>query len=277
MINATHELSEETVTAMNYLLCILFFLTVSSKAIAGDQIAHSSQANRIAIGRSNGQIELRDGTTGDLKVSMRHEGVPEFDEDAPRSSGNWTPHCVFSSDGKVLATSSGYAPVILWEAKTGKKIRQLAGSSVGYDLTFSDDGSRMIGIGIDGLAGPRRLTLWDTESGEIIRELTIDIQRNVKAYEGRFFNVKFAETGFMLLIESVEKNKNYLRIWNTESGSETIKQITDTRILQRSILSKDGKRLIIQDNTRVPAYTLWDTTSGELIKLWKEEGSAINQ
>lgn len=145
-----------------FVTCLTTCLVIP--AAASEQIAFSLDGKQMAVGWGDGRIELRDGASGEVQSSFLHEGVPDFG--GAMSAVRWTPQFVFSPDGKILASACGYAPVILWDAERGQKIRALPGRSVGYDLTFSSDGSRIIGIGIDSKIGPLRLTLWDTVTGK---------------------------------------------------------------------------------------------------------------
>ena len=261
--------------------CLLILLGLVVAVLADDSggMVFSPDGKWMAVGWHDGRIEIRDGRTGEVRHAIRHEGVPEFKEDSERAAVSWTPDFAISPDGKKLASSSGYAPVVIWNPETGEKIVSLDGSSVGYDLSFSPDGSRIVGTGVDGKAGPRRLTLWDADTGETLNSMTIDFWDK----EGRngFRVVRFARTSSSLLVETFEEDRHYLRIWDGKAGRETMKVSAD--LLDRETgnrypgdwaLSPDGSRLTIRQSTVTGGWpgkhTLYDTDTGKIVKAWQK-------
>lgn len=258
---------------------MLLGLAASAEDSSG--MIFSPDGQWVASGWHDGRIEIRDSRTGEVRHTLRHEGVPEPKEEIERSAIGWTPGFAVSADGKKLASSSGNAPVMIWNPETGKKTGSLEDSSVGYDLRFSPDGSQIIGTGVDGKAGPRRLTLWDADSGKVLNSLTLDFWNK----EGRneFGVVRFARTSSRLLVETFEDDRHYLRIWDGKTGRETMKvpadvlhPETDNRYPGEWSLSPDGSRLMLRHrnlNSGWPEkHELYETSTGKVVKSWKEPG-----
>ena len=248
-------------------------------AAASDQIAFSPDGKRMAVGWGDGRIELREGATAEVRASFRHEGVP--DTGGVKSAVRWTPRFAFSPDGKILASACGYAPVILWDAERGEKIRALPRRSVGYDLTFSSDGARLIGIGIDSKIGPLRLTLWDTKAGRKLRELTVKKNLGKEWNSHRIESARFAQTGPMLLIDTYEGERHFIRIWNAQTGEETMKIESDAGYPPFRVLSPDGKILVTRSYSRTSGlpekHTVWDTVTGKAKKTWDKSMDVNNK
>ena len=255
---------------------MLLGLAASAEDSSG--MIFSPDGQWVASGWHDGRIEIRDSRTGEVRHTLRHEGVPEPKEEIERSAIGWTPGFAVSADGKKLASSSGNAPVVIWNPETGKKRVSLEGSSVGDDLIFSPDGSQIIGTGVDGKAGPRRLTLWDADSGKVLKSIAIDFWDK----EGRneFGVVRFARTSSWLLVETFEDDRNFLRVWDGESGRETMKVSADVLHPETGhhypgewSLSPDGLRLIVRHRTVTDGWpgkhTLYDTTTGKTVKAWQ--------
>lgn len=72
----------------------------------------------------------------------------------------------FSPDGKLLAT--GYSPIQLWDAATGKRVRTISGTyGAQLCLAFSPDGKRLAATGLAGT-----LQLWDVPTGKLLATLS---------------------------------------------------------------------------------------------------------
>ena len=73
-----------------------------------------------------------------------------------------------SPDGRLIATSDDYAfTVRIWDAKTGAELhRMVAGNNETHRLSFSRDGSILLGACYDGTA-----RLWDAATGRLIEEI----------------------------------------------------------------------------------------------------------
>jgi WD40 repeat protein len=73
----------------------------------------------------------------------------------------------FSPDGKQIATGHHHAPVYLWEAATGKLVREIeAGHQVTWCLAFSPDGTWLAAGGLD-----RTVSLWEVATGRRMHQL----------------------------------------------------------------------------------------------------------
>jgi hypothetical protein len=73
----------------------------------------------------------------------------------------------FSPDGRLLATGHNKAPVLLWDAATGRLVRQIeAGDGATRCLAFSPDGRWLASGGLDG-----KVSLWEVATGRRIHQL----------------------------------------------------------------------------------------------------------
>jgi len=228
---------------------------------ASDSIVFSPDGKLVAIGQRNGSIELRETETGNLLTTVTQLEEPPLPESAVR----WRPELVFSPDGSILASASGYSPVTLWDVKRREKIKTLPIESVGYSLTFSSDGSLLAGIGVDGKAGPHRVTLWNTKSGKAIKSLTVELRWGSEYAQNRIRRAHFPESGGVLAIETIEDGILFVRLWDTKTGKETVKIQAEAWSL-----SPDGKYVVTRtsvDKTGLNyRHTMWGATSGKIIK-----------
>lgn len=73
----------------------------------------------------------------------------------------------FSSDGKLLLTATRYGQVVVWDARTGKFIRELVGNDDQIaHASFNQDGSKVIGASEGGTA-----IIWSAGTGKRIATL----------------------------------------------------------------------------------------------------------
>ncbi|HEV3386699.1 MAG TPA: WD40 repeat domain-containing protein, partial [Gemmata sp.] len=121
---------------------------------------HTDMVRRVAF-HPDGKHALsasRDGLVRMWELETAKE-VKQF-----KSPGKWADCLAVSKDGKFLAI--GDKPSVVFEIETGRKVSEFAGHPFGAtDLTFSDNGKRVLSCGYDGTA-----RLWDRDTG---RELYI--------------------------------------------------------------------------------------------------------
>ena len=109
----------------------------------------------------------------------------------------------FSPDGKQVLTGSAGEAVWLWDAQTGKKIRNFKVPDYVQSVAFSPDGKQV-------LTGGNTARLWDAQTGKELRAFT----------EG---GVAFSPDGKHILTGSVD---NTTRIWESQTGRELCRLIS---------------------------------------------------
>lgn len=192
----------------------------------------------------------------------------------------------YSPDGKLLATATGTAgeAVTLWDATTGRAIRQIAGSATLTGLAFSPDDKRLACstnsnrcrvldletgkelytvagfqgafldektlLTADRYGAEPRVHLWDAATGQLIRQwpLKKGVEDLTLSRDGRT----------VALIDQEERE--VVRVCNPETGALRCAIPDDAAGASFLALSADGKRLVLATRSGV---TLWDTSTGK--------------
>ncbi len=114
-------------------------------------VAFNPAGDRLAVTGSNGQVDIYDVGSGELKTSLQHGDKPLF-------------AAAFSRDGKLLATASWDNTAQLWSLPAGELVRTLAGHGDRlYGVQFSPDDRTLATA-----SGDRTVRLWDVATGEVV-------------------------------------------------------------------------------------------------------------
>ncbi len=197
----------------------------------------------------------------------------------------------FSPDGKTLASGGGVGTIRLWDAATGKHLRQIEGHTWWVmAVAFSPDGKTLVSGGADGTP----LRLWDAGIGKEMRQFsgvpgivrsvafspdgrtvvsaggdntlrlwemaTGQEVRRLKGHEGETYSVAFSPDGKKLVSGGLDKT---LRLWETDSGKE-IRRFTGHQYGVTAVaFSPDGNTLA---STSYDKTVLWQAMTGKEIR-----------
>ncbi len=153
----------------------------------------------------------------------------------------------YSPDGKWLA-SGGYDGVVrVWDADTGKLLRECRGhTSHVWPVAFSPDGKLLASAGRDGT-----IRLWDPQTGQAVKVLQAD--------PNGVYKVVFTSDGKTLLSSGPD---GLVRVWDVEAGKER-RSLRPGNAVHGLALSADDKYLAAANN--LGDITLWDFATGEQI------------
>jgi WD40 repeat protein len=111
----------------------------------------------------------------------------------------------FSRDGKILASASWDGTIKLWDTRSGRELRTLAGHGWGvYKAVFSPDGKQLASASRDGT-----VKIWDVATGANKRTLVAD-SLAVKS-------VAWSPDGKVLASSG---NEGVVKLWDAASGKE---------------------------------------------------------
>jgi WD40 repeat protein len=148
----------------------------------------------------------------------------------------------FSPDGQTMLTSHATPPSVrLWEAGTGKEIRQLIGHT-GWvtGAVFSPDGAYIATASFDKTA-----RLWDAKTGQEIRQFI--------GHTDGLWAVAFSPDGETIATASTDGTA---RLWDAQTGQELRRFVGHTAGLENVTFSPDGRYIATASDDGTAR--LWD-------------------
>ena len=181
----------------------------------------------------------------------------------------------FSPDGQLIACAQNNNTLVLWDAATGKAVRQLTTGDKGKvtSVAFSPADKRLLAVGYGGEANVSHVVLWDIESGKELGRLTgaTDLPGilNDETYPSGAVNaLAFSRDGKYLVagfgspgIVGLPSYPNPLKVWEVSTKSLIRRLSGHTNSCTSLEFSKDGTWLA--SSSRDGTAILWSTKTWE--------------
>jgi tricorn protease-like protein len=153
----------------------------------------------------------------------------------------------FAPDGKTVASGGWDSLIRLWDAQTGKELRQFRGHTAAiYCLAFSPDGKKLASCGADNV-----IRIWDFESGKQLFSLA--------GHTGGVCKAFFAPDGKTLASCSYDGS---VRLWELATGKELRQIVKQGGTVYSVGFSPDGRSIAVgRDGLR-----LFEIESGKEIR-----------
>jgi WD40 repeat protein len=205
----------------------------------------SPDGKRVAVGSDGAELKVRDAETGQTTLVI------------PERTGHV--NCVaFSRDGRRLVTGSAET-VNIWDAQSGQEVLCLKGhTGAVFTVGFSADGNRVVSGGYD-----KAVKVWDARSGQQILWL--------KGHTGPVYRVAFSPDGKRIVSASGGLDgrgrplSGELKMWDAQSGQETLSLKGHAGRVTSVAFSPDGKRLV--SGSEDQTLKIWDAqTTQEIVE-----------
>jgi WD40 repeat protein len=198
-------------------------------------LAHDGRT--AAIATNDGEISVIDVATGTKRCQIAAAG----------------PFLAFTPDGKALVTSSEYTTPILWDAATGKEIRQFKDQTGFHNRLagFSADG-KLLAVMKGNWQVDGSVLLWDVATGEPIY--------HGGGHSDTVTAAAFAPGG--KLVASGSKDTT-VRLWDPSTGKELAKLAGHKGGILAVAFAPDGKSLASTSTDETTR--LWEIPSGRAL------------
>ena len=173
------------------------------------------------------------------------------------ASGNFRAS-IFSPDGKKIITTSADTIVRMYDAETGKVLKEMKGHTDAItDLVYSLDGKYIVTSSFDGT-----VRLWNSESGKTVRIL--------HGHTDYIYSIRFNLDGTKIITASLD---NTARIWDVQTGNvlKLLKGHSD--FLFHAEFSPDGTRAVTASNDQTAI--VWDVNTGKILTKVKEKTGVL--
>jgi WD40 repeat protein len=158
----------------------------------------------------------------------------------------------FSPDGKMVASTSRDMTILLWDAATGERLRELEGPSDWRSrLAFSPD-SKMVAS-----RWMHTVSLWDVATGKILRIF--------EGHRGIVTWLAFSPDGKMVASAS----QDMILLWDAATGEELRKLEGPSDWRSGLAFSPDGKMVV---SAWEDVISLWDIATGKKLRIFKTLG-----
>jgi WD40 repeat protein len=208
-------------------------------------VAFSPDGERLALGSSDGTVNLWDVATG--------QEVP-----TPKGFSGLVASVAFSPDGKRVAFGSEDGTVKLWDVRAGQEVLALKRhADIVSSVAFSPDGKRLASGSYD-----RTVKLWDVATGQEVHTL--------KRHADMVSSVAFSPDGKMLASGSEDQT---VKLWDVATGQEVLALKGHLGFVSSVAFSPDSKRLASGSYDRT--VKLWDVATGQEVHTLKRHADAV--
>jgi WD40 repeat protein len=208
-------------------------------------VAYSPDGKRMAIGDSEGRLQVWDVQTSEVLLLWQGHGA------MIRS-------VVYSPDGKFIASGSDDNTVKVWDGGSGSLLRTLEGHGNRVrSVIYSPDGKSIVSG-----SGDKTVKVWDGKSGSLLRTL--------EDHGASVLSVVYSPDGKSIASGSADHT---VKIWDGDSGSLSRTLEGHGAIVSSVVYSPNGKS--IASGSADKTVKVWDGKSGSLLRTLEDHGASV--
>lgn len=144
--------------------------------------------------------------------------------------------------------------VVLWDLETGQELRRFDNGTGFLSVSFNSDASVAALAGEPGSAGAN-IVLWDTATGEVIKELV--------GHNRRIWSAKFSPDNQFIASVDVD---SHVWLWRVDTGEIAHDLVGHEGVIYSVAYSPDGASVL--SGSGDGTLRLWNTTTGELVRTF---------
>ena len=164
----------------------------------------------------------------------------------------------FSPDGKILATGSIEGSIVLWDAQTGRQLRELVGHyNTVFSMAFSPDGKMLATGSTDGTG---EVLLWNVQTGERLRRFGghLEVRSLAFSVDGRLMAAG-SDFGQVVLWET-ESGRKLATLLHGEKGEGCLGFVTSIAFSGDGTMLATGAEgpTMLAEHAKDKTVILWD-------------------
>lgn len=213
-------------------------------------VAFSRDGRQLATSDTGGEVQVRDGRTGQQQLTLRADTV-------------WTWAVAFSPDGAILASAGDDYHVKLWDAQTGQCLQVLEGHTNTVNaIAFSPTSPLLASGGQDAT-----IRLWAIDGQAVSNTTCVGI---LQGHQGRVWSLAFSPDGQTIVSGSEDCT---LKQWDVRTGA-CLKTWTGHAQWVKSVAySADGQW--VASGSFDGVIKVWQVSTGRCLHTWSEHQSCV--
>lgn len=218
--------------------------------------AFSMDASKLASGSKDKSIRIWNTNNGKLLLTLTEHAnsgkVQEFSNAPSQASAELIDNLLFSSDGNLLASSSDYGTIWLWDLNTGNLLKTITSHENVTDPIFTGIGPVEISLAFS--PDDKLLASGNMAGGLILSDVhNDDLTQSLEPHTSSVLALAFSPDGTLLASGSRDTT---IRIWNVETRNKITTLRGHTGQLNSLIFSEDSTTLV--SNSMDGTLIFWD-------------------
>jgi WD40 repeat protein len=163
----------------------------------------------------------------------------------------------FNSGGEIAFSCSDDGTILLWDVRTGKRLRTIRGEGAMRAAALSPDGKTLASTGAD-----RKVRLWDAATGKELAALAVE--------GGVGPALAFSPDGKTL----AAGHPGAVHMWDVATHRKLFTRKFEAVRVPYLAFSPDGKRVAVAGGA---SLELRDTATGQVVASWKVDGAGLTK